>query len=145
MTFLEIYGLAAFLLISLFFFIIGSRAIFFHFVCAILLAGFVYWTGRKLDTDSLGEWIVFTGGLILYWFGLTIVRIMLTRSVSLNMLAAYSRGELAVTASEGIVTRLKDASTFGLTTTSDDQCRLTPFGKSIALFVASTYWILRIK
>jgi hypothetical protein len=145
MTSLEICGLAAFLLMTLFFFIIGSRAILFHLVCAILLMGFVYWTGRELDADSLGEWIVFTAGLILYWFGLTTVRIMLTRSVSLNMLAGYSRGELSVTASEGIVTRLKDASIFGLTTTSDDRCRLTPFGKSIALLVASTYWILRIK
>jgi hypothetical protein len=145
MTSLEICGLAAFLLITLFFSIVGSRAIIFHLVCAILLAGFVYWTGRELDTDSLGEWIVFTTGLILYWFGLTIVRIMLTRSVSLNMLAAFSRGELSVTASEGIGSRLKDASVFGLIASSDDRCRLTPFGKSIALLVASTYWILRIK
>jgi hypothetical protein len=145
MTTLEILGLATFALISVFFFIVGSRTIFFHLLSAILLAGFVYWTGSELDTDSLGEWIVFTSGLILYWFGLTIVRIMLTRSVSLNMLAGYSRGELSATASEGIATRLKDMSHFGLISIPEDQCRLTPFGKSIALIVSSTYWILRIK
>jgi len=145
MSFLETYGIGAFLLLSFFFLVIGSRPILFHLICGILLCGFVFITGQKLEPKSLAEWTVYTIGLVLYWFGLTIVRIMLTRSVSLNMLNTFSGGEVSASPSEGIATRLQDAQNFGLISLSNEQCRLTPFGKLIAFIVATSYWILRIK
>ncbi len=114
MNFLNALALAAFILITALFFLIRSRPIVFHILCAILIAAFVNWTGRTLTTGSIGEWILLTVGLILYWFGLVIVRVMLTRSVSLRMLSDYDRGRQSVTATEGIAGRLNDARQFGL-------------------------------
>ena len=138
-------AIAAFLGITFLFFAIRSRPILFHLLCAGLLVGLVWWTGRTLMASSIGEWIVVTVGLILYWFGLTIVRIMLTRSVSLHMLANHAKGRETKTAGEGIADRLKDVRQFGLVSKTNDGYRLTAFGSLIAGIVAFSYWILRIK
>jgi len=86
-----------------------------------------------------------TTGLILYWFGLVIVRIMLTRSVSLHLLADFAQGKHSATVSEGIAGRLKDAMHFGLVTADQDRYSLTLFGKLIGTIVAISYILLRIK
>ena len=138
-------GLGAFVLISILFFLIGSRPNLFHLLCALLIAAFVIRSGKTLEPERLGEWIVMTVGLTLYWFGLVIVRIMLTRSVSLHMLADYAKGERKETTSEGIAARLKDATHFGLMRSSESGYTLTSFGKAIATIVAVSYFILRIK
>jgi len=138
-------ALAIFFLITLLFFVVRSRAILFHLLCAVLLAGFVFWTGPTLIENSPGEWIVSTMGLILYWLGLVIVRIMLTRSVSLRMLSNYAQQEQSESASEGIAGRFNDARHFGLVTAVNDGYRLTVFGRFISGIVALSYWILRIK
>lgn len=145
MNSIDLFGFCAFVLITILFFLIGSRANVFHLLCAILIGAFVIRTGKTLDPDLLGEWIVMTTGLTLYWFGLVIVRIMLTRSVSLHMLAGYAKGERKVTASEGIATRLNDAAHFGLMRPGESGYTLTPFGKLIATVVAISYFILRIR
>lgn len=145
MNFLNALALVTFILIAAVFFLIRSRPIVFHLICAFLIAAFVNWTGRTLMTSSIGEWILLTVGLILYWFGLVIVRVMLTRSVSLQMLSDYDRGQQTVTASEGIAGRLNDARQFGLVIAVDDEYKLTPFGRMIGAIVASSYVILRIK
>ena len=142
---LNIVGIGTFLLITILFFIVRSRPILFHLICSVLIAGFVFCTGRFLQAEQIGEWILLTVGLLLYWFGLVIVRVMLTRSVSLRMLADYDRGEVHNTASEGIASRFQDAATFGLVIGEQDGYRLTPFGKLIAWIVATSYGILRIR
>ena len=138
-------GFAAFLGITLLFFIMRSRAILFHLLCAILMGSFVHWTGRQLIAGSVAEWLLLVTGLVLYWFGLVIVRVMLTRSVSLRMLGAYDRQEQTVTAGEGIFARLKDAKHFGLMMGEAEKYTLTFFGRLIAGIVAISYAILRIK
>ena len=145
MNTIDLFGIGAFILITVLFFLIGSRANIFHLTCAALIAAFVIRTGKNVDPDLLGEWIVMTIGLTLYWFGLVIVRIMLTRSVSLQMLAVYAKGEQKQKTSEGIAGRLKDATHFGLMRANDADYTLTPFGKVIATIVAVTYFVLRIK
>jgi hypothetical protein len=145
MNSINLFGLSAFILITIFFFLIGSRANVFHLFCAVLIVTFVIRTGKHLDFAFLGEWIVMTMGLTLYWFGLVIVRIMLTRSVSLQMLAVYAKGEQEHKTSEGIAGRLNDAAHFGLMRADGSGYVLTPFGKLIATIVATSYFVLRIK
>jgi len=145
MNSIDIWGLGTFVLITILFFLLGSRPVFFHLLCAILIAIFILRTGKTLDPENAGEWIVLTTGLTLYWFGLVIVRIMLTRSVSLHMLAAYAKGDYRQNASEGIADRLKDATHFGLVRVKDRDYGLTSFGKIIGTVVAISYFILRIK
>ena len=41
---------------------------------------------------QLIQFLLITFGLAFYWFGLAIIRIMLARSVSLNMLASFQKG-----------------------------------------------------
>ena len=145
MNTLNVLGLATFIAMTILFFIVRSYPIIFHIVCAILIGGFVHWTGRKLQMSSMGEWTLLTVGLVLYWFGLVIVRVMLTRSVSLRMLADYDRREQSVTSSGGIAARLEDATHFGLMVAKGEQYVLTLFGRLIAGIVAFSYTILRIR
>jgi hypothetical protein len=139
------FALATFVLITILFFLVRKRPVFYHLICAFLIGLFVHWTGRLLTGDRISEWLLLTVGLILYWFGLVIVRIMLTRSVSLRILSNYHHGQHTITASEGIAARLKDAKQFGLVLYRNERFRLTLFGRIIATIVASSYWILRIK
>ena len=145
MNSVDLFGLGVSVLITILFFLIGSRPNVFHLLCAVLIGAFVFRTGKNLEPHLIGEWIVMTLGLTLYWFGLVIVRIMLTRSVSLHMLADYARAERGKTTSEGIATRLNDATHFGLMQGTESGYRLTPFGKLIATIVAIAYFLLRIK
>ncbi|MCI0412536.1 hypothetical protein L0222_07005 [bacterium] len=127
------------------FYLIRSRVILFHLFSAAILAGFVVWTGRTLTAGSIEEWTLTTVGLLFYWFGLTIVRIMLKRSVSLQMLANYAVNHQTETASKEIASRLKDARQFGLISVTNDGYQLTAFGSFVAALVVVSYWILRIK
>jgi hypothetical protein len=141
----NLLGFAAFLGITVLFFLIRSRPILFHLTSALLIGSFVHWTGRHLSGGNVAEWLLLICGLLLYWFGLVIVRVMLTRSVSLRMLSGYDRREQTVTAGEGIFARLSDARHFGLMVSEEKEYRLTLFGRFIAGIVAMSYAILRIK
>jgi hypothetical protein len=145
MNLVDLFGIGTFTLITILFFLVGSRPVFFHIACAIFILIFVRQTGKHLDPEGASKWAVLTAGLTLYWFGLVIVRIMLTRSVSLHMLAAYAKGEVKQNMSEGIAGRLKDAAHFGLIRGNESSYHLTFFGQFIATIVAITYFILRIK
>jgi hypothetical protein len=138
-------AIATFIGITLLFFLIRSRPILFHLCSAVLLVGFIAGTGRNLIAGSIGEWTLTVVGLLLYWLGLTIVRVMLTRSVSLRMLADHAVSQTTETVSEEIAGRLKDARYFGLVSMTDEGHRLTAFGSFIAGIVVLCYWILRIK
>jgi hypothetical protein len=145
---MDFLAFITFLLITVFFVFLGSHAVLFHLLCTGLLTGFVFWTGRTLSSEFLPEWIVITLGLVLYWFGLVIVRVMLTRSVSLNMLAGYEQSgkqKKSESAKEGIAKRLEDGRYFGLVRVAENQYKLTLFGRLISFIVATTYWLLRIK
>lgn len=138
-------GIAAFLSITALFFLAGSRPILFHLMCALLISIFVHWTGRMLASFSIANWLLLTAGLVLYWFGLVIVRVMLTRSVSLRMLSNYESERASVTVEEGIAARLKDAKQFGLMAEGEEGFKLTWFGNIIATIVAISYAVLRIR
>jgi hypothetical protein len=138
-------GMATFFAITISFFVIRSRPIVFHLICALLIMAFVRWTGPNLTLDSVGEWFLVTIGLVLYWFGLVIVRVMLTRSVSLKMLSSFDRPGQTANSGKGISARLNDARQFGLMTVEQEGRRLTLFGRFIATIVAFSYAMLRIK
>ena len=84
-------------------------------------------------------------GLLLYWFGLLIVRVMLQRSVSLHLLLSYFQGRPAETIQEEVSGRFKDALFFRLVREDGSAFRLTLFGRFIATIVALFYAIVRIE
>jgi hypothetical protein len=137
-------AIGTFLGITLLFFLTRSRPILFHLCSSALLVGFIAWTGRNLTAGSIGEWSLIAIGLVLYWLGLTIVRIMLTRSVSLRMLSGHAVNQTTDTTSEEIAGRLKDARHFNLVFVSNEGYRLTVLDSFVAGIVVLCYWILRI-
>ena len=142
---LTMLGIATFLVISLLFLLFRSTPLLFHLGCVLSISAFVHVTGRRMLPEDLGEWVLIIVGLVLYWFGLVIVRIMLTRSVSLRILAAYEKNSSFNIVNEGIAARLQDVAHFGLMKRGTQGYRLTLFGRAIAGIVALSYAILRIK
>jgi hypothetical protein len=144
MQFLNTWGAIAWIAITLSFCIARSYTILYHLLCATILIVFIKISAVSMDPQSIGAWLLTIAGLLLYWLGLTIVRIMLLRSVSLRMLSGYAEGTSS-SASEGIVSRLQDAKKFGLFVLQGDRYKLTSFGRLIGLIVAVSYSIFRVK
>ena len=84
MSVLDWYGLAALAVISLCFYAVRSVPRYI-FACALAIVAFS-WVTRDFLLHAPAPWIVMCGGLCLTAFGLLIVRVMLTRSVSLHLL-----------------------------------------------------------
>ena len=113
----------------------------FNFACAGVMACYFWRSGCQ---PARAEWLVLTTGLFLYWFGLFTVRIMLLRSVSLNLLVRLSRSERGNTIGEDIAGRLADMQTYGMVSQSGESYGLKAFGGFMAFLVTVLYSILRI-
>jgi hypothetical protein len=143
-TQIEIVGIICLLLISVMFYAIRKKLILYHIACALVVGAFVFYALRYADT-TIDQFVLLAIGLAFYWFGLAIIRIMLTRSVSLNMLASFQKGLSAATAEEDVAGRLKDAQHYYLVSTSDKTYQLTWFGWIFASLTAIAYHIFRIE
>jgi hypothetical protein len=111
----------------------------------MVVAIFIFYVLRYVDPAPLSQFLLITIGLAFYWFGLAIIRIMLTRSVSLNMLAGFQKGFGGSTAEEDVAGRLKDAQHYYLVHGSEKTFRLTWFGWIFASLTAIAYHIFRIE
>lgn len=143
MTEMAWYGLGTVALIAMAFTAI-RRVPAFLTVGAAIVGAFAAVTYPSLPAGRLPEWVVTTAGLVGWIAGLSIVRAMLSRSVSLQLLARIDGSE---TASFGnhIGDRLHDLRAFHLARRVDGENKLTPFGEFVAGIVAGSYWILRIE
>lgn len=142
---IEIVGIICLLLISIFFYAVRKKLVLYHFACAAVVGFFVFYGLRYVDATPFEQFLLLTFGLAFYWFGLAIIRIMLTRSVSLNMLASFQKGSGGTTAEEDVAGRLKDAQHYYLVRTSDKTYHLTWFGWIFASLTAIAYHIFRIE
>lgn len=142
---IEIVGIVCLLLISIFFYIVRKKLILYHVACAVVVGVFIFYVLRYVEPTRLDLFLLITFGLGFYWFGLAIIRIMLTRSVSLNMLASFQKGSGGASAEEDVAGRLKDAQYYYLVRTSDKTYHLTWFGWIFASLTATAYHIFRIE
>jgi hypothetical protein len=142
-NYLEIIGISCFFVISVLFYIVRKKLILYHASCASIVAAFIFY-GTTIN-PPLSTFLLLTFGLAFYWFGLAIIRIMLTRSVSLNMLASFQKGSAGATAEEDVAGRLKDAQHYYLVRTADKTYHLTWFGWIFASLTAIAYYIFRIE
>src|SRR5882672_4310450 len=85
MAMLDWYGLGALVLIALVFYFVRKIPMYIA-LCGVICVGFVATTAPGADFSRPSEWIVMTLGLLSSSFGLLIVRVMLIRSISLNLL-----------------------------------------------------------
>lgn len=114
----------------------------FNVACAAVMVFYFWQVGWKPRAE---EWQTLTAGLCFYWFGLFTVRIMLLRSVSLNLLLQLSRGQEGNSVGEDIAGRLKDMQTYGMVRENGGSYSLKPFGRFMAFWVTLLYFVLRLE
>lgn len=140
---LDLYGLGALALLGLIFTIV-RRIPLYVAACLLLVGAFLWMTIPLVDWMRPGEWMVLTSGLLLCCFGLLIVRVMLIRSVSLQLLRRLAGGESGEGIREDIGGRLKDMEFFRLIRRGEEN-RLTAFGWFCSTVVVVFYALFRIK
>jgi hypothetical protein len=101
-------------------------------------------TLRDVDFANPSQWLVMLAGLLVCAFGLLIVRVMLIRSVSLNLLRSID-GMSQDRFGDDIGGRLDDMRSFRLIRTAEDANALTAFGRFVGGVVATLYALFRIK
>jgi hypothetical protein len=142
-TEMEWYGLGTVALIGLAFYAVRRIQILLA-ASAVIVGAFTVVTYPSLPVERRLEWFVITAGLLGSTVGLLIVRIMLIRSVSLQLLARIDGAE-ADSFQDDIRDRLNDLRAFHLVHNTEGGNTLTPFGQLVAGIVAASYWALRIK
>ncbi len=141
---LSSYAVAALALILLVFYFVRKIPAYLA-LSSVVAAGYAGVTGASLDWRRPSEWLVFVAGLLLWTFGLLIVRLMLVRSVSLRLLATMDGG-VEETIVEDIGGRFHDMRSFRLTRTEDDgTSALTGWGRLVSGVVAALYSVFRIE
>jgi hypothetical protein len=142
MATLEWYGLGAVALIALVFYFVRKIPIYIA-LCGAICVGFVAMTAPAADFSRPSGWIVMTAGLLCASFGLLIVRVMLIRSISLNLLRNLDNAAQS-TFTEDLGGRLGDMRKFRLIEAKGAESVLTPFGRFVGGVVGVFYSILRI-
>lgn len=141
-TRLDLIAAGCFLSMSMTFYFVRSRIAIFNIVSGSLIVFFTLNLHRFFPETA--ETVIFLAGLVLYWFGLLLIRIMLRRSVSLRMLENCADGQ-PIGIREYLVSRLEDLIRFKLVYRHEGIYRPTLFGKSIGLFVSLAYRAVRIQ
>jgi hypothetical protein len=140
---MESYGLAAVALIGLGFYLVHRVRAFLLWSAAVV-SGFAVVTYPSLPAERVPAWAIMIVGLLAVALGLSIVRVMLIRSVSLRLLAGID-GARPDTFEDEIRQRLDDMRLFHLVRRADGRTTLTRFGRLVAGIVTACYRALRIK
>ena len=135
-------GIFCWCLMSLAFAGTGTRVRTFNFICAFLvvLVLAVYISGAR--TIPGVDAIAVMTGFVLYWGGLLLLRVMLSRSVSLHMLVCYSRGQHEPTIDDHIAGRLDDALKYHLVVANADHYTLSRSGVVVDFFLTGLYQVV---
>jgi high-affinity Fe2+/Pb2+ permease len=142
MTALDFYGMGALGLLGLVFCFVRSVPAYLV-LASVVIGAFV--VGTPLSTTGLAATrIVMTTGLVACAVGLLIVRVMLVRSVSLQLLGRLD-GARSDVFTEDIRGRLHDMRAFHLVRTLEGVNMLTTFGKLVSGVVAASYSVFRIR
>ena len=143
MTVLDWYGLASLAAISLSFYAV-RRISRYIFTCALVVVAFG-WATRDYLLRVPAQWIVMGSALCLAAFGLLIVRVMLTRSVSLRLLRRLE-ASLNDEFARDITSRLDDMRSFGLIRdVPGERVALTGFGQFIGSVISMLYAAFGVK
>jgi hypothetical protein len=119
-------------------FCVVRRASAFLLYGGAVAAAFAALTYRSMHDSRFQEWIVTTMALGAWAMGLSIVRTMLSRSASLQMLAGIDAGRVPAFERD-IRARLVDLRRYHLVRPTDGGTALTTFGRLIGHIVAGAY------
>ena len=138
---MEWYGIGAAILLALSFYFV--RRVGWFVICgAAILAGFIG-SSRSNGAQRASDWYVMTAGLLASFAGLLIVRLMVIRSVSLQLLGRID-GAAAAAFHDEISGRLRDMRVCRLVRSTERGNALTPAGRIVAVVVAAFYRAFRI-
>ena len=140
---LQAYGLGAVALIAVAFYVFRPMAVFAPASAAVVCA-FAAMSGRVAYTDGGADRIVTTAGLAAAAIGLTFVRAMLQRSVSLHLLDAVERGRTG-SFNEEIADRLTDMRRLRLIRSAAGVNTLTRVGRLFAIVGAAAHCLLEME
>jgi hypothetical protein len=121
------------------FYFVRTSLVWFLAACGAVIGlfGFVSW--QWADHGVAVERLVILPGLALSSLGLLMVRIVLTRSVSLRLLSAYVGEPAEVSVGADIARRVEEAEHYRLVTRRDDRYTLTVFGRVVARIMELLY------
>ena len=145
MTQTDLYMLGFFLLITAIFAVTRSRRPLFVLLSLVSVFLFLFTTSKLPGWRSPAEVFLSIAGLLLYSFGLLIVRVMFVRSVSLKLLFRLSGNTRLESTQESIATRFDDFKRYRLIRDETEPFQLSGFGQKIAALVSICYSLLRIK
>jgi hypothetical protein len=137
------YGVGALGLIVLVFYWVRKIPAYVA-ACVAIAGGFAMTTCAVVDWKRPTEWVALVAGLLLSSFGLLIVRVMLVRSVSLQLLRRIE-GANQDGFGEDIAGRLGDMRSFNLIRATKEGNALTGFGRLVSAVVAILYSLFRVK
>jgi hypothetical protein len=140
---MDVYGSVAAALIGLTFYGV-HRISAFLLVGGAIVAGFVVLTYGGPALQLSADWLLMTAGLAAWVAGLAIVRVMLIRSASLQLLERIG-GARPGSFRQDINERLADMRVLGLVRGTDRGNELTRAGGSVAGVVAVCYSAFRIR
>src|SRR5688572_31699348 len=118
MTAIDGYGAGALLVLAMVFWFVRTIPAYLA-AGGVVVALFAAVTFSSVSWAEASNWVVMTTGLGLSVFGLLIVRVMLIRSVSLNLLGSI-HGQRKESFGEDIGARLGDMRKFGLIETEGE-------------------------
>jgi hypothetical protein len=139
---MEWYGLGALALIGLAFYFV-HRVERLLACGAAILGAFAAATYPAAHSERAVDWMLFVVGLAALMLGFSIVRVMLIRSVSLQLLARLDGGR-GGSFREDVGERLREMRALHLVRAGADGNTLTPLGKLTADVVAACYRVLRM-
>jgi hypothetical protein len=141
----NLIGIGAFFLLSLAFWVAGKRPLVFAAVFVVLLIGVVFLM-RRAGADLFSADLVLTvGGLVFYFFGLLIVRIVIERSVSVKLLRHPEATTRAAQMKSSIDKRVSDITRHKLGVENGETIRLTALGRFMAAATDLCYSLLKEK
>jgi hypothetical protein len=140
---LQAYGVGAVALIGVAFYAFRRMAVF-ALAGGVVVCAFAAMSGRVASADRGADWIVTTVGLAGAAIGLTFVRAMLQRSVSLHLLEAVERGGSG-SFNEEITDRLTDMRRLRLIRSAAGVNAPTAVGRLIAIVAAASYFLLEME
>lgn len=132
------FGLVGLVFITILFFALRSHHLWFAVLPPLLIA-----CGALYATANRSEWTVTSVGLLLYWFGLIQFRLILTRSVSLQLLRSCETTGNVSGLERLIEQRLDDGVKHNLFTIEHSRFALTPKGRFFSELTSLLYALTR--
>ena len=139
-------GLTSVLAVFVAFVLLAGRLVNYFICCGAICVTATAGCVVLGDAPDWGQCIVLFTGLFLLSFGLSSVRVMVERSVSLNILANLdSRDKLKEHFRDNLYLRTHDITKYGLGIRHNDKIELTSFGLFIAFLTGCCHAALRMQ